>query len=103
MAPGRLLAQLCCCLAVLALGIQAARSHGRPGSSGGSGGGGGSSGSGVGGGNSGGSSGGDSIFVGGPTLVTDQRLGGPLATRGWLAYPAVNRVTVFDGRVLHGE
>lgn len=41
--------------------------------------------------------------VGGPTLVTVQRLGGELATHGWLAYPAVNRVTMFDGAVLHGE
>lgn len=40
--------------------------------------------------------------IGGPTLVTDQCMGGPLATQGWLAYPAVNRVTLFDGRVLHG-
>lgn len=42
-------------------------------------------------------------FVGGPTLVTDQVLGGPLAAKGWLSYPAVNRFTVFDGRYLHGE
>ncbi|GBF93433.1 hypothetical protein Rsub_06566 [Raphidocelis subcapitata] len=41
-------------------------------------------------------------FVGGPTLVTDQRLGGPLAQRGWLAYPATGRVTFFEGSVLHG-
>jgi len=42
-------------------------------------------------------------FVGGPTLVTDQRLGRALATEGWLAYPATNRVTFFNGSVLHGE
>jgi hypothetical protein len=41
--------------------------------------------------------------VGGPTLMTDQVLGGPLATQGWLAYPATNRVVFFDGRYLHGE
>ena len=41
--------------------------------------------------------------IGGPTLVTDQRLCGELATKGWLAYPAINRVTMFDGRVLHGK
>lgn len=42
-------------------------------------------------------------WVGGPTLLTDQVLGGPLATQGWLAYPATNRVVFFDGRYLHGE
>lgn len=42
-------------------------------------------------------------WVGGPTLMTDQVLGGPLATQGWLAYPATNRVVFFDGRYLHGE
>lgn len=42
-------------------------------------------------------------WVGGPTLMTDQTLGGPLATQGWLAYPATNRVVFFDGRYLHGE
>jgi hypothetical protein len=42
-------------------------------------------------------------FVGGPTLVTDQLLGGPLATKGWLAYPATNRFTMFDGKYLHGK
>lgn len=35
--------------------------------------------------------------------MTDQVLGGPLATQGWLAYPATNRVVFFDGRYLHGE
>jgi hypothetical protein len=29
-------------------------------------------------------------------------LGGTLATHGWLAFPAVNRLTMFDGRFLHG-
>lgn len=42
-------------------------------------------------------------WVGGPTLMTDQVLGGPLASQGWLAYPATNRVVFFDGRYLHGE
>jgi hypothetical protein len=42
-------------------------------------------------------------FVGGPTLVTDQLLGGPLATKGWLAYPATNRFVMFDGKYLHGK
>ncbi|KAI8473979.1 MAG: hypothetical protein J3K34DRAFT_456998 [Monoraphidium minutum] len=46
--------------------------------------------------------GGGGVFVGGPTLVTDQRLGGPLATKGWLAAPVAGRVTLFDGKVLHG-
>lgn len=41
--------------------------------------------------------------VGGPTLMTNQLLGGPLATRGWLAFPATNRLTMFDARYLHGE
>jgi hypothetical protein len=47
-------------------------------------------------------SGSQQAFVGGPTLATDQVLGGPLATKGWLAYPASNRVLCFDGRFLHG-
>lgn len=42
-------------------------------------------------------------WVGGPTVMTDQVLGGPLATQGWLAHPATNRVVFFDGRYLHGE
>jgi hypothetical protein len=42
-------------------------------------------------------------FIGGPTLVTDQLLGGPLATKGWLAYPATNRFVMFDGKYLHGK
>ncbi|RKO93747.1 hypothetical protein BDK51DRAFT_29285 [Blyttiomyces helicus] len=40
--------------------------------------------------------------VGGPTLVTDQRIGGGLAERGWAVYPKENRLTAFDGSVLHG-
>eukprot|EP00927_Polykrikos_kofoidii_P073131 TRINITY_DN69204_c0_g1_i1.p1 TRINITY_DN69204_c0_g1~~TRINITY_DN69204_c0_g1_i1.p1 ORF type:complete len:609 (-),score=81.90 TRINITY_DN69204_c0_g1_i1:202-2028(-) len=40
---------------------------------------------------------------GGPTLVTDQRLGDKsLARKGWLAHPRVGRLVVFDGSVLHG-
>ncbi|KAI9324854.1 hypothetical protein BDR26DRAFT_880471 [Obelidium mucronatum] len=40
--------------------------------------------------------------VGGPTMVTNQRLGDPLADRGWMVESAVNRLVVFDGSVLHG-
>ncbi|KAJ1552411.1 hypothetical protein HK405_011425, partial [Cladochytrium tenue] len=40
--------------------------------------------------------------VGAPTLVTNQRIGDPLADRGWLVFPKVNRYAVFDGSVLHG-
>ncbi|KAI8809551.1 hypothetical protein BJ742DRAFT_771028 [Cladochytrium replicatum] len=40
--------------------------------------------------------------VGGPTLVTNQRLVDPLADRGYLVYPKLNRYVVFDGSVLHG-
>jgi hypothetical protein len=40
--------------------------------------------------------------VGGPTLVTDQRYGGPLAARGWLVMPKPNRACLFDGSRLHG-
>ncbi|KAI9204353.1 uncharacterized protein BJ171DRAFT_474981 [Polychytrium aggregatum] len=40
--------------------------------------------------------------IGGPTLVTNQRLGDPLADKAWLAFPKLNRYTVFDGSVLHG-
>jgi hypothetical protein len=35
--------------------------------------------------------------------VTDQLLGGPLATKGWLVYPATNRFVMFDGKYLHGK
>eukprot|EP00929_Paragymnodinium_shiwhaense_P104386 TRINITY_DN68764_c0_g1_i1.p1 TRINITY_DN68764_c0_g1~~TRINITY_DN68764_c0_g1_i1.p1 ORF type:complete len:567 (+),score=75.09 TRINITY_DN68764_c0_g1_i1:65-1765(+) len=41
--------------------------------------------------------------LGGPTLMTDQRLGdSSLATHGWLAHPKTGRLVVFDGTVLHG-
>ena len=40
--------------------------------------------------------------VGGPTLVTNQRLGGELASQGWLCYPKCNRLAVFDAQYLHG-
>lgn len=41
--------------------------------------------------------------VGGPTLVTDQRLGDrELAKRGWLVFPRTGRVALCDGSVLHG-
>lgn len=41
--------------------------------------------------------------VGGPTLVTTQRLTSKrLADRGWIVHPRVNRVCMFDGGVLHG-
>jgi hypothetical protein len=40
---------------------------------------------------------------GGPSLMTDQRLGDEeLAQNGWLAFPKRNRLVVFDGSVLHG-
>ena len=40
--------------------------------------------------------------VGGPTLVTNQRLASQrVADRGWLAYPRTNRLVLMDGRVLH--
>lgn len=44
----------------------------------------------------------DSAVVGGPTLVTTQKLGDNLADSGWLASPQENRLVMFDGRVLHG-
>eukprot|EP00931_Biecheleriopsis_adriatica_P079300 TRINITY_DN52705_c0_g1_i1.p1 TRINITY_DN52705_c0_g1~~TRINITY_DN52705_c0_g1_i1.p1 ORF type:complete len:526 (-),score=105.59 TRINITY_DN52705_c0_g1_i1:34-1611(-) len=41
--------------------------------------------------------------VGGPTLVTDQRLSDPtLATKGWLVYPKPGRLASYDGTYLHG-
>lgn len=41
--------------------------------------------------------------VGGPTLVTTQRLNSKrLAERGWVVHPRENRVCMFDGGVLHG-
>jgi len=40
--------------------------------------------------------------TGGPTLVTDQRLGGPLGSHGYLCYPKCNRLCMFDAKHLHG-
>ena len=41
--------------------------------------------------------------IGGPSLVTNQRLTSTnLATKGWLAHPKPRRLVVFDGGVLHG-
>ena len=40
--------------------------------------------------------------VGGPTLVTDQLLGGDLARNGWACFPKTNRLVLFDARYLHG-
>ena len=40
--------------------------------------------------------------VGGPTLVTDQLLGGDLARNGWACFPKINRLVLFDARYLHG-
>jgi hypothetical protein len=41
--------------------------------------------------------------VGGPTLVTPQKLSSKLmAKQGWLTFPKKNRVVAFDGTVLHG-
>lgn len=41
--------------------------------------------------------------VGGPTLVTTQRLTSKrLADRGWIVHPRENRACMFDGGVLHG-
>jgi hypothetical protein len=39
---------------------------------------------------------------GGPTLVTNQVLGGNLATKGYLVYPSRNRLCIFDSQYLHG-
>eukprot|EP00980_Cylindrotheca_fusiformis_P024772 scaffold12445_cov115-Cylindrotheca_fusiformis.AAC.1 len=40
---------------------------------------------------------------GGPSLVTNQRLGSTsLADKGWLSHPKTKRLVAFDGRVLHG-
>jgi hypothetical protein len=39
---------------------------------------------------------------GGPTLVTNQVMGGPLASKGYMIYPEVNRVGIFDSKYLHG-
>lgn len=43
-----------------------------------------------------------SDVVGGPTVVTNQRLAGPLATEGWMVMPKVNRMVMFDSQYLHG-
>lgn len=40
--------------------------------------------------------------TGGPTLITNQKLGGDLADKGWLVYPSENRLTVFEAEFLHG-
>jgi hypothetical protein len=40
--------------------------------------------------------------VGGPTLLTNQKLGGDLADKGWMIFPKVNRLGVFDANHLHG-
>ena len=42
-------------------------------------------------------------YGGAPTLVTDQTLdNGSVATQAWLCHPAVNRLLLFDGNLLHG-
>ena len=40
--------------------------------------------------------------IGGPTMVTDQTLGGGLAKEGWLVYPEENRLLMYPGHYLHG-
>ena len=40
--------------------------------------------------------------VGGPTMVTDQTLGGSLAKEGWLVFPEENRLLLYPGHYLHG-
>jgi hypothetical protein len=40
--------------------------------------------------------------VGGPTVITDQLLGGKLAQNGWICFPKTNRLVLFDARYLHG-
>ena len=41
--------------------------------------------------------------LGGPTLVTTQRLGdSDVARNGWLVHPVCNAVAMFDGKLLHG-
>lgn len=40
--------------------------------------------------------------VGGPTVVTNQRLAGPLATEGYMVAPKTNRMVMFDAQYLHG-
>jgi hypothetical protein len=41
-----------------------------------------------------------SAECGGPTLITDQRVGG-VTSKGWLVSPKTNRLVVFDGSLLH--
>jgi len=41
-----------------------------------------------------------SAECGGPTLITDQRVGG-VTNKGWLVSPKENRLVVFDGSLLH--
>jgi hypothetical protein len=40
--------------------------------------------------------------IGGPTVVTNQRLAGPLATEGYMVLPKTNRMVMFDAQYLHG-
>ena len=40
--------------------------------------------------------------IGGPTLVTDQTLGGGIASKGWLCFPRNGRLVAFDAKYLHG-
>jgi hypothetical protein len=41
--------------------------------------------------------------TGGPSLITNQKLGDTnLATHGWMAHPKPKRLVAFDGRYLHG-
>ncbi len=41
--------------------------------------------------------------IGGPTLMTDQVLGGSLAEKGWMCFPGDNRILLFNANYLHGE
>ncbi len=45
--------------------------------------------------------------VGGPTVMTEQRIGDPIATHGWMVCPPalesqVGRIAAFRGKYLHG-
>lgn len=40
--------------------------------------------------------------VGGPTVVTDQKLGGSRGTKSWICMPKMNRLLFFDATYLHG-
>jgi len=44
----------------------------------------------------------DSNICGGSTLITNQTLGGALATKGWHCVPKSNRMLIFDAKYLHG-